>query len=305
MKVIIFGGTGWVGHHTAIYFNKAGYDVTVCSRGQKNDFMDQFPEQIKIRKADKQNEMDMARIFADSYDVIIDSVPTESSIKNIVKLADQPKHYLHCSSVVSYAPLKFVPGDETMPYDDFMGLGENKNIVDSMVMDLHDRGKLASTVIRPSYITGPGRYPIDNLGGRRTDFISDILAENQLDLPSDGKALLHPVHVKDVAKSFLLAVQSPVSIGRIYNICGEKAVTIADYLELNAAALDRKININLMSIDDMILKYKDAISEYWFRFFAEHMCYDIGKAIRDLDYKPRCTTAQAIAENAHYVTEHM
>ena len=35
-KVIVFGGTGWLGHKVALNFANAGCDVTVVSRGSKN-----------------------------------------------------------------------------------------------------------------------------------------------------------------------------------------------------------------------------------------------------------------------------
>ena len=35
--------------------------------------------------------------------------------------------------------------------------------------------------------------------GRRDDFIDDILAGRVVDLPNDGQALLHPVHVAGLA----------------------------------------------------------------------------------------------------------
>ena len=129
MKVIIFGGTGWVGHNIAVDFNKAGHQVVICSRGKKNDYIAAIPKDVITIAADKQNEQEVAKIFEDRYDIVIDTVPTEASISNVVKFSRNTKHYLHCSSVMSYAPLTFIPGDETMPFSDYMGLGKKKNIV--------------------------------------------------------------------------------------------------------------------------------------------------------------------------------
>ena len=245
----------------------------------------------------------MSKIFSHEYGIVIDTVPTEDSIDNIVSFSRNVKHYLHCSSVMSYAPLSLVPGDETMPFSNYMGLGEKKNIVDSKVIKLFEQGKLPATVIRPGYIAGPGRFPLDNLGGRREDFIPDILNGKILDLPNAGKALLHPVHVRDVSESFLLAVKHPESIGQIYNICGEKAITTTKYLELNTTLLDRKIKINYMPLEEMVKKYKDTANELGMRFFAEHMCYDISKARTELEYIPGYDTIQTIEEAARWAAK--
>jgi len=50
-KIIVFGGTGWVGHNIALVFYNAGYDVTICSRSQTNTYNDEIPKDIKIFSA--------------------------------------------------------------------------------------------------------------------------------------------------------------------------------------------------------------------------------------------------------------
>ena len=156
-----------------------------------------------------------------------------------------------------------------------------------------------ATVIRPCYITGPGMLPMDNFGNRRTDFIADIIAEKTLDLPNDGKALLQPIHVRDLANSFYLSLVHPdSSIGQIYNICLSHAFSLNDYLTLTASVFNKKPVINYMSVDAMLQKYGSAINEIGLKFLAEHMCFAIDKAVRDLEYKPSCTTEEAVIETA-------
>ena len=305
MKVLVFGGTGWVGHHIVRAFHSAGHDVAICSRGRKATYESETPKEVRRITADKQEPSDMAKVFQDSFDMVIDSVPTEASIDNVVTYARRLKRYIHCSSTGGYAPLPCIPGDETMPYDHFMGGWAAKGIVDAKVMDLWCRKGFPATVIRPSYITGPGLLPLDNLGGRREDFIQDILNGVPLDLPNDGQALLHPVHVLDLAESFLLASETPASVGQIYNMCLGKAVTIRHYMEITAAALDREVSINLMSVEAMLEKYGDAVNKTGLYFFATHMCYDINKAREQLGYVPHCTTETAIEENARWAAQQL
>ena len=304
MRTIVFGGTGWLGHNVVLQLLDAGHDVTICSRGQKKLFLDEVAK-VKMIQADKKDEAAVKEIFKTRYDLVIDTVPTLDSIAHIRKYAGDISQYIHCSSTGGYAPLPFVPCDETAPYGGFEKTSgwAAKAVYDNEVMRLFREEGFPATVIRPCYITGPGMLPLDNQGGRRKDYIADVLAEKTLDVPDNGLSLLQPIHVKDLAVSFRLALQTPRSIGQIYNICLSHAVTLIRYHEINAAALGKKAHLNFMSVDDMLKKYAGNIHETGLRFLATHMCFTIEKAIRDLGYKPHCTPEEAIAETARWAAE--
>jgi nucleoside-diphosphate-sugar epimerase len=280
-----------------LYYN--GYDVTICSRGKKDEFLVEIPADLTYLQADKSDAQAMEKILQEPYEVIIDSVPSEETITIIQQKASKLRHYVHCSSTGGYAPLARIPGDETLPYTNFRGGWQKKSRVDSMALTLFAQGLLPATIIRPSYITGTGKLPLDNLGGRRPDFLTDIKKGNKLDLPNDGQALLQPIHVKDLAQAFLLAIETRESIGQIYNICLEKAITLQRYLELNAEALGAPaVNISYLPLEEMVAKYEGQSSETGLRFLATHMCYDISKAKTHLGYRPQYTTEEAVMEGA-------
>jgi nucleoside-diphosphate-sugar epimerase len=304
MKVIVLGGTGWVGHKIALQFAAQGHDVTICTRGRKSEFADKVAFLNSI-KADKSNETDAKKIFETRYDIVVDSVPTTESMEFIHKYARGLKQYIHCSSTGGYTPLPFIPCDETAPYGGFKsGSGwAFKAKYDTMALDLFLKQGFPATIIRPCYITGPGMDPLDNLGGRRPDFISDVMNRATLDLPNDGLALLQPIHVDDLAHSFLLAAETRRSIGQIYNICLEKAVTLNRYLEITAAAFNMEVVINHLPVDAMLKKYGQTIDKTGLLFLANHMCFDISKARDQLGFKPTHTTEEAIEENALWTAE--
>ena len=300
MKILLFGGSGWLGHHIALNLASKNYDLTIVTRGKKQTFMNEITN-LRTLTADKNDEDAMRRIFETPYTHVIDTVPTEKSIGLIHQYASRLQHYIHCSSTGGYAPLPFIPCNETAHYKGFApGTGwDQKRIVDNQVMQLFREHGFPATVIRPCYITGPGMLPMDNLGGRRNDFIADIIAEKPLDLPNDGRALLHPIHVRDLANSFYLALTHPdAGIGQIYNICLSHAFSLNDYLALTASVFNRKPVINYMTVDAMLAKYGDKINATGLRFLAEHMCFSIDKAVRDLEYKPSCTPEDAVIETA-------
>lgn len=305
-KVIVFGGSGWVGHNIVIDLIKHNYDVTVCSRGRNNKFTSKISN-VKTVNGDKQDENFIRELFAaETFDYVIDTVPTMQSIANIFKYAKNIKQYIHCSSTGGYAPLPFIPCNESAPYGGFESNSgwAAKAKYDNEVMRLFKEENFPATVIRPCYITGPGGLlPLDNFGGRREDFISDIAAEKTMDLPDNGQALLQPIHVEDLARSFRLAIEHPVSIGEIYNITLEHALTIRRYIELNAQALGKKAHINYIPLEEMCRKYSDSINDTWLRFFATHMCFSIDKARNEIGYIPEHTAEETIIASAQYAAE--
>lgn len=299
MKIIVFGGTGWLGHNVVLQLINCNWDVTICSRGQKTGFLGEV-KQVKRISADKQDEAAMKAVFADRYDVVIDTVPTEKSIDLIKKYAPGIKHYIHCSSTGGYAPLPFIPCNETAPYIGFDNSSgwRQKAVVDNKVMKLFCEEGFPATVIRPCYITGPGKLPLDNMGGRRPDYIADIIAEKPLLVPDNGLSLLQPVHIQDLAASFRLAITHPCSIGQIYNICLSHAVTLKRYHEITASALGKKANLRFSPLEELLKTPEGKVDSIGLRFLATHMCFSIGKAIKDLEYKPHCTPEEAIEETA-------
>ncbi len=301
MKVLVLGGTGWVGHHIVRELLAASHTPVVGSRGRKTTYSDELAAGVAQVTVDKSVAEDMRRVLQEPYDAVIDSVPTEASIQHVVEFAPRLKRYLHCSSTGGYAPLPVVPGDETLPYDQFMGGWAQKGIVDALVMDLHHRRGFPATVLRPSYITGPGMLPLDNLGGRRTDFIADLLAGKSLELPNDGQALLHPVYVRDLARAFVLALETPAAVGQIYNICLAKAVPLTRYLALTAEALGAPApTIDFQPVKTILARHGDSIHRIGLHFLATHMCFDIRKAREQLGYHPSLTTEEAIEETARW-----
>ena len=303
MKVLVIGGTGWVGHNIVLAFGEAGHDVTVFTRGKKSTFAP-LVAQYKQVVADKLDRASVEKTLLDGkYDVVIDSVPCPALIQTLSELRDLYGRYIHCGSTGVYTPLQYFPGDEEHPFAQKVYEGfEGKVASDRAALELSRAGKLAMTILRPCCIAGKGNIPLDNLGGRRKDFVSDLQQEKVLDLPGDGNMLLQIVHVRDLARAFVLAAERPQTVGEVINICGEKAVTLARYCSLNAHALKKEASFAFLPFEGMIAKYGEEIRG-GLTFLVEHMCFSIEKAKRLLDYTPVYTLEQAIAETVEYALE--
>ena len=296
MKVLVIGGTGWVGHHVARKVAERGHAVTVLSRGTKNRFNP--PEGVELVRADK-NDAEAFRKLLDGMDVdaVMDSVPGETSLKVIIEtLSGRIRHYVHCSSTGVYTPLRRVPATEEHPWREPTGINfMNKVALDALALEAHGRDGFPATVIRPTNIMGPGMLPIDTLGGRHPDFLPDVAAGNEMFLPNDGQALLQPVFVEDVAESFALALHRPESIGGIYNVSWHNSVTLLDYARILSDILGTRPRITCLPAEEIVLRFEGTgkVHPGGLRFLCEHMCFDVSKARRELGYEPTLSIEDA------------
>lgn len=304
-KVVVFGGTGWVGHHVVLDLQKNDYDCIVASRGRKSEDYAVGLGGIRRVVIDKSDAKEMEAFFQNNrIDIVIDMVPTPESIDNVFKFAKHMRRYLHCSSTGGYTPLPFVPCNETALFHGKAGKGwVNKAACDAKVMEMFQTKGFPATVIRPCYITGGSdKLPIDNLGGRREDFIPDMLAQKVLEVADNGLALLQPIHVEDLARSFRLALENPASsIGQCYNICLDHAVTVNEYLAITADAINRKLNVEYVPLSELLIRHPE--NPFGLKFFAEHMCFSIDKAKKDLNYTPEHGVEETIAETAYLTAQ--
>jgi len=291
MRVLVMGGTGEVGHQIANGLLARGHDVMVLTRGRDRRG---FPLDERIRRvqADK-NHLDALAAAAAPWapEVIIDTLPDETSVRNVHTLfAGKMRHYLHCSSTGVYTPLQYLPADEAHPWDPkpgdfYVPCGAR----DRLALALCREDGFPATILRPTMIIGPGALPVDNLGGRSATFLRDLAAHRPLELPEDGDALVQGVCNADLAEAFILAVEQPEqAIGEIFNISCARAITLRDYIGLFKEALGSQSPLVPTPIETLLTAHAEdgRADEYWLPFLCQHMCFDISKARERLHYHP-------------------
>ncbi len=112
MKILIIGGTIFLGRHLVEAARERGHVVTLFNRGQHNP--DLFPEVEKVR-GDRDGGLDALR--GRQWDAVID---TCGSFPRVVRasaelLADTVGHYTFISTMSVYADLASSGSDETSP----------------------------------------------------------------------------------------------------------------------------------------------------------------------------------------------
>jgi nucleoside-diphosphate-sugar epimerase len=298
MKVLVSGGTGELGHLIVQEFLDAGHSVTIYCRGQNKQFPP--PANAELIAGDRQNIDDLKKKLRGlKFDVVIDTIPKnlETTSAFIDLFNNKISHYIHCSSVGVYTPLQYIPADERHPWQESTGINFMwKVAVDKMVLDAHAQNGFPATVIRPSSFIGPGRVPIDIWGARNIKFFKRIVQEREITVPNHGMSLIHSIDNRDLARSFLLAAQTDKSVGQVYNICGPHAVTLNKYLELWCEELKKQPPVAHKTIDSIVEQTQDPANRRRIEFLVHHMCFTTTKAMNEIDYSPRYTLQQSIAD---------
>src|SRR5581483_2366933 len=112
MKLLLLGGTVFLGRHIVEAALARGHEVTLFNRGQHNP--DLFPEVEKLR-GDRNG--DLAALQGRQWDAAID---TSGFVPRVVRasaeaLANAVKHYTFISSISVYADFTKLGIDESSP----------------------------------------------------------------------------------------------------------------------------------------------------------------------------------------------
>lgn len=106
---------------------------------------------------------------------------------------------IHCSTVGVIEPKQDVPSDETDPYSPADMYQRSKMDGEKIALEFYQGGKISGVIIRPAMIYGPD--------DDRTLKIFRMIAKEKFFYVGKGDKLVHWIDVRDLARSFLLAME--------------------------------------------------------------------------------------------------
>jgi len=197
------------------------------------------------------------------------------------------RRFIYCSSSGVLGPLQSL-ANEHSPYNPSNPYEQAKAAAEKIVLaHKHD---LDVTVIRPGLVYGPRdmhMLPLFKSIKKRRFFII-----------GDGKALLHPVYIKDLNQGFLLSLENSKAAGEVYLIGGERPVTVEEFVSLVSEYLGSKASFRhvplwcaklLASIAESsgrLLGFEPPLTHSRVKFFTENRAFSCSKVKEDLGYIP-------------------
>ena len=209
---------------------KHGHDVTIFNR-QKRNPPNQFPPKTKFVKGDRNNLRDIEQLFRDDYDVVIDlSGYVPSQIYSIVeRFRDQIGQYIFFSSVTVYKSVPNAPIHEEDPRTLIRGTyGGDKALSENILLESFERYRFPITIFRPQGVFGPFDPCQVGLIFYRLIHHLPIL------IPKNTNSDTNLLYVYDLVKATTLAIGNSNAFGKIYNLAGDKAVTLNQLITLCA-----------------------------------------------------------------------
>ena len=168
--------------------------------------------------------------------------------------------------------------------------------------EAHETGGLATTVVRPGAIWGPGD---PNVVPR----IVRLLRRGAMPLVDGGRNLLGLSHVDNLVPGLVLAGETPAAAGQLYHLTDGEEVTAREALEALAdalgvprptLALPRWVVLAAAAAVEgtaraLRTRRPPPVTRYGVRFVTCHARYDVGKARRELGYAPAVTFRDGVS----------
>ncbi|KAL2941700.1 Chloroplast stem-loop binding protein of 41 kDa b chloroplastic [Bienertia sinuspersici] len=226
-KILIMGGTRFIGVFLSRLLVKEGHQVTLFTRGKAPiaqplpgesdaEFAD-FSSKILHLKGDRMDfDFVKSSLSAEGFDVVYDINGREATeVEPILDALPKLEQYIYCSSAGVYLKSDLLPhceADAVDPKCRHKGKLDTESLLDTRGVNW--------TALRPVYIYGPLNYnPVEEW------FFHRLKEGRPIPIPGSGIQITSLGHVKDLAKAFVQVLGNEKASKEVFNITGEKYVT--------------------------------------------------------------------------------
>ena len=143
------------------------------------------------------------------------------------------------------------------------------------------RSSLEWTILRPTMIYGTAR---DRNISRLLRFLKRWPV-----FPVCGNGLWQPIYVEDLADAVVAVLDTPHTIGRVYNVAGAQPLALADLVRTAARAVGRTVTLIRVPLQAAVLgaRLTRIVRPEQVRRLAEDKAFSYADAVRDFGFAPR------------------
>ena len=284
MRILMMGGTRFIGVYLTKVLVERGHEVVLFNRGN-HDAPAAGVTQITGDRKDAAQLKE--KLLGESFDAIFDNNGRElSNTQPLVEIFNgKVQHFVYVSSAGVYLKSNQMPhreGDAVDPNSRHKGKHQTEAY-------LEDSG-IPWTSIRPVYIYGPQNY-----NDLEAWFFDRIVRERPLPIPGNGKFITQLGHVRDLAIAMANVLGNQTAVGKIYNISGDRYVTfdgIAYACAKAAGKSPEEIEIVHYNPNDFDFGKRKA-----FPIRQQHFFADIHRAKIELDWQPKYSLVEGLKDS--------
>jgi nucleoside-diphosphate-sugar epimerase len=286
MRILVMGGTRFIGVYLTRMLVAAGHEVVLFNRGNRPSPV----EGVTQIHGDRTDASQLkAKLQGERFDVIFDNNGRElADTQPLVEIfAGKIQQFIYISSAGVYLKSAQMPhqeGDAVDPKSRHRGKFETEAY-------LAEQG-VPYTSVRPVYIYGPQNYnPLESW------FFDRLVHDRPIPIPGHGQHLTQLGHCQDLAAALVAMVGHDRAIGQTYNISGDRFVTFDGLAQACAEAMGKDpAGVKLVHYDP---KAFDFGKRKAFPLRPQHFFASIDKARHQLGWEPQFDLVSGLRDSFH------
>lgn len=247
-RILVTGGAGFIGSHIVERL-QAGGDVPFVLDNESTGSRANLPPDVAFVYGDVSREADVAAVFARGVDVVL-HIAGQASIRqsfnnpthdldvntrgtiNVIQqcLAHRVPRLIFASSMTIYGHPDIVPTPETAPAVPVSYYGITKYAAERYVHVAAARTDLDFdfnvTALRMFNVYGERQSLTNAYQGVFAIFMGNVLRGEPITIHSDGEQARDFVHISDVVRAWVEAIDNPASYGQSINIGSGSSVSV-------------------------------------------------------------------------------
>jgi 2'-hydroxyisoflavone reductase len=243
MRVLVIGGTLFIGKALVKRLLAAGHDVTILHRKAEHPFGRKVRNVIADRNDAASIRAGVSGMRFDAvYDIAYDwergtsPAQVEATAKAI---AGDLSRYIFMSSVAAYGDGLNHSEDDPLASDIHNdAYVRNKAGSERALFRMYHESRFPLVTMRPTFVYGP-----ENPFYREAFFWDRLRLDRPIIIPGDGNRLMQFAYVNDLVEACFNALEKHTAPGRAFNVADEKPLTQVEVVNEFAKAIGKQATI--------------------------------------------------------------